>query len=77
MTDSQKDEKTNVMGQDVIAPSLIDNDNVTLDVVDQFTYVGSSIEGHLSLCAAIHTRTAKAAAVVFKRNKSTEVTLPE
>ena len=31
--------KTNVMGQDVIAPPPINIDNVTLDVVDQFIYL--------------------------------------
>ena len=54
MTDSQKHEKTNVMGQYVIASPSINIDNVTLDVVNQFTYVGPTIGGHLSLCADIN-----------------------
>ena len=42
--------KTNVMGQDVIAPPPINIDNVTLDVVDQFIYLGSTITRNLLLC---------------------------
>ena len=40
--------KTNVMGQDVIAPPSIKIDNVLLDVVDQFIYLGSIITSNLS-----------------------------
>ena len=46
--------KTNVMGQDVIAPPPINTDNVTLDVVDQFIYLGSTITSNLSLDAEIN-----------------------
>ena len=38
--------------------------NVTLDAVDSFTYLGSTIESNLSLDAEINTRIAKAAAVM-------------
>ena len=46
--------KTNVMGQDVMAPPSINLDNVTLDVVDQFIYLGSTITSNLTLDAEIH-----------------------
>ena len=46
--------KTNVMGQDVIAPPSVNVDNVTLDVVDQFIYLGSTITSNLTLDAEIH-----------------------
>ena len=48
--------KTNVMGQDVIAPPAINIDNVTLDVVDLFIYLGSTITSNLSLDAEINMR---------------------
>ena len=44
------------MGQDVIAPPSINIDNVTLDVVDQFIYLGSTITSNLSLDAEINKR---------------------
>ena len=48
--------KTNCMGQDVIAPPSINIDNVTLDVVDQFIYLGSTITSNLSLDDEINMR---------------------
>ena len=48
--------KTNVKCQDVIAPPSINMDNVTLDVVDQFIYLGSTITSNLSLDAEINMR---------------------
>ena len=41
------------MGQDVIAPPSVNIDNVTLDVVDQFIYLGSTITSNLSLDAFV------------------------
>ena len=44
------------MGQDVIAPPSINTDKVTLDIVDQFIYLGSTITSNLSLEAEINMR---------------------
>ena len=48
--------KTNVVGQDVTAPPSVNIDNVTLDVVDQFIYLSSTITSNLSLDAEINVR---------------------
>ena len=48
--------KTKVMGQGIVSPPSINIDNVTLDAVDSFTYLGSTIESNLSLDAEINTR---------------------
>ena len=61
--------ETNVMIQDVIAPPSINNDNVTFDVVDQFTYLSSTITSNLSVDAEINTHKERAAAVMSKLNK--------
>ena len=61
--------KTKVMGQGIVSPPSINIDNVTLDAVDSFTYLGSTIESNLSLDAEINTRIAKAAAVMSKLNR--------
>ena len=42
------------MRQEVIAPHPIDLDNVTLDVVDQFTYLGLTITSNVSQDAEIN-----------------------
>ena len=58
---------TNVKGQDVVmSPSV---NNVTLDVVDSFTYLGSTITNKMSLDAEISIRIAKAAAIMSKLNR--------
>ena len=44
------------MGQDVIAPPSINTDKVTLDIVDPFIYLGSTITINLSLDAEINMR---------------------
>ena len=52
--------KTQVMGQDVSsAPSISIGDH-TLEVVDKFTYLGSTISSNLSLDAELDTRIGKA-----------------
>lgn len=53
--------KTNVMGQDVDSPPAISIDNYELDVVHQFTYLGSTISDNLSLDVEISQRIGKAA----------------
>ena len=57
------------MGQDVVMPPSINIDNVTLEVVDSFRYLGSTITSNLSLEAEINIRIAKAAAIVSKLNR--------
>ena len=57
------------MDQGIVSPPSINIDNVTLDAVDSFTYLGSTIESNLSLDAEINTRIAKAAAVMSKLNR--------
>ena len=49
------------MGQDVDNPPVITIDNYKLDVVRQFTYLGSTISENLSLDAEINRRIGKAA----------------
>ena len=46
--------KTNVLGQDVNTPPFIAIDNYKLEVVHQFTYLGSTISDNLSLDAEIN-----------------------
>ena len=61
--------KTKVMGQDIVSPPSINIDKVTLDAVDSFTYLGSTIYRNLPLDAEINTRIAKAAAIMSKLNR--------
>ena len=61
--------KTKVMGQGIFSPPSINIDNVTLDAVDSFTYLGSTIDSNLSLDAEINTRIAKTAAFMSKLNR--------
>ena len=53
--------KTNVMWQDTMELPAITIDNYELDVVEQFTYLGSSITDNLSLDTEIDKRIGKAA----------------
>jgi len=62
-------EKSNVMGQDVPSPPAIRIDNAELDVIDHFTYLGSTITRNLSLDAELDKRIAKAAAVMAQLSK--------
>ena len=61
--------KTKVMDQGIVSPPSVSIDNVTLDAVDSFTYLGSTIGSNLSLDAEINTRIAKAAAAMSKLNR--------
>ena len=47
------------MGQDALVLPSVSIDNVTLDVIDQFTYLGSTITSNVSLDAGINTRIVK------------------
>ena len=57
------------MGQGIDSPPSINIDNVTLDFVDSFTYLGSTIDSNLSLDAEINTGITKAAAAMSKLNR--------
>ena len=58
--------KTNVLGQDTPAPPVISIDDYELDVVHQFTYLGSTITDNLSLDAEIDKRIGKAATTLSR-----------
>ena len=53
--------KTNVLGQDVDTPPVTTIDNYQLEVVHEFTYLGSTITDNLSLDAELNKRIGKAA----------------
>ena len=53
--------RTNVLGQDTIGLPAITIDDYELDVVEQFTYLGSTITENLSLDTEIDKRIGKAA----------------
>ena len=61
--------KTKVMGQGIVSPPSINIDSVTLDDVDIFTYLCSTIDCNISLDAEISILIAKAAAVMSKLNR--------
>ena len=61
--------KTNFLAQGAGSPPIITIDNVKLEVVDTFTYLGSTASSSPSLDAEISCRIAKAAAVMAKLNK--------
>ena len=61
--------KTKVMGQGIVSPPSINIDSVTLDDVDIFTYLCSTIDSNISLDAEISIRIAKTAAVISKLNR--------
>ena len=58
--------KTNIMGQDVSNTPNICIDDYTLDVVEEFTYLGSTISSNLSIDADITKRIGKAASVMAR-----------
>ena len=53
--------KTNIMGQDVSSTPQISISDHTLEVVDNFTYLGSNISNNLSMDAELNVRIGKAA----------------
>ena len=57
------------MVQGIVSPPSINIDNVTLNAVDIFTYLGSTIDSDIPLDAEINIRIAKAAAVMSKLNR--------
>jgi len=61
--------KTNIMGQDVSdIPHICINDH-TLDVVEDFTYLGSTISSNLSLDADLNKRIGKASTAMARLSK--------
>ena len=53
--------KTNVLGQDILAPPVITINDYELEVIHQFTYLGSTITNNLSLDPEIDKRIGKTA----------------
>ena len=58
--------KTNVMGQDTMELPAITVDDYELDVVEHFTYLGSTITSNLSLDTEIDKRSGKAATTLAR-----------
>ena len=61
--------KTKILAQGPESPPVITIDNTELEVVDTFTYLGSTVSSSTSLDTEISCRIAKAAAVMAKLNK--------
>ena len=58
--------KTNILGQDVSAAPSISIGGCTLDVVEDFTYLGSNISSNLSLDTELNMRIGKASAAMAR-----------
>ena len=58
--------KTNVMAQDAGHPPTIAIDRYNLEVVENFTYLGSTISNSLSIDIEVNSRIGKATAVMAK-----------
>jgi len=61
--------KTNIMGQDASNVPCIKIGDYTLEVVDDFTYLGSTISGNLSIDTELSKRIAKASATMARLTK--------
>ena len=61
--------KTNVMAQGADHPPTVAIDGYNLEAVENFTYLGSTISGSLSIDAEVNSRIAKAAAVMARLNQ--------
>lgn len=61
--------KTNVLGQDTPAPPVVTIDDYELDVVQEFTYLGSTITDNLSLDTEIDERIGKASTNLARLTK--------
>ena len=59
-------EKTNITGQDVSSASNISVGDYTLEVVDEFVYLGSTISSNLSLDTELNTRIGKASTAMAR-----------
>ena len=60
--------KTNVMVQEAEPPSIVIN-NHTLDVVNEFTYLGSTITSNITLDAELDKRIGKASTAMVRLTK--------
>ncbi|XP_076464814.1 uncharacterized protein LOC143296668 [Babylonia areolata] len=64
--------KTDVMGQDVSSTPSISTGDFRLEIVEDFTYLGSAISSSLSLDAELNKRIDKAAtAMAWQRGSGT------
>ena len=61
--------KTNILGQDVSSAPSISIGDCTLDVVEDFTYLGSNISSNLSLDTELNMRIGKASAAMARLTK--------
>ena len=61
--------KTNMMAQDAESPPVITIENTQLEVVNSFTYLGSTVSDMLNLDTEISSRITKAAGVMAKLDK--------
>lgn len=61
--------KTNVLGQDVSSVPHISIGDCTLDVVEDFTYLGSTISSSLSLDSELNSRIGKASSAMARLSK--------
>lgn len=61
--------KTNIMGQDVSTAAKITIGEHTLEVVEKFTYLGSTISSNLSLDAELNLRIGKSATTMARLTK--------
>ena len=61
--------KTQVMGQDVDSPPAISINDLELDVIHDFVYLGSAISDTLSLDAELNRRIRKAATIMTRLTK--------
>ena len=57
--------KTNILGQDVSSMPSISIGDCTLEVVENFIYIGSTISSNLSLNTELNQRIVKAAAAAL------------
>ncbi len=62
-------EKTNIMAQEKGSPPTVAIDGYNLKVVENFTYLGSTISSSLSIDVEINGRIAKAVAVMVRLNQ--------
>ena len=61
--------KTNIMGQDISSIPSISIGDHSLEVVEDFTYLGSTISSNLSLDTELNTRIGKAATAMARLTK--------
>ena len=65
--------KTNIMAQDTAIAPIIHIDNYNLEVVSEFTYLGSTMSSNLSLEPELSRRIGKASPVMSRLSRSQAV----